>query len=198
MEASGLAYGLTLLTDSFGWTRPVPDPISYGVDKQHIDRIGPTLDAQPQAPCCPHHADSGIPRNDRVDLAERILRAMGLTENFARVVLLAGQGSTTVNNPHATGLDCGACAGQTGEASARVVAALMNAPAVRHGLRERGIDIPEDTWFLAGLHDATTDELRLYATDAVPKALSQALARLRQWLEQAGDLARMERAAMLG
>jgi len=198
VEASGLAYGLKLLTDSFGWTRPVPDPNSYGVDKQHIDRIGPTLDAQPQAPCCPHHADSGIPRNDRVDHAERILRAMGLTENFARLVLLAGHGSTTVNNPHATGLDCGACAGQTGEASARVVAALLNDASARRGLRERGIEIPQETWFLAGLHDTTTDVVRLYDTDEVPPFLAQDLAQLRQWLEQAGDLARMERSVLLG
>jgi len=198
VEATGLSYGPKLLSDSFGWTRPVPDPNSQGLARQDIDRIGPTLEAVPQAQCCTHHANSGIPHNDRLGHAERILRAMAMTGNFGRLVLLAGHGSTTVNNPHATGLDCGACAGQTGEASARVVAALMNDPAVRCGLRERGIAIPEDTWFLAGLHDTTTDELRLYDTDDVPKALAQDLARLRQWLEQAGDLARMERAAMLG
>jgi len=198
VEAAGLSYGPKLLTDSFGWTRPVPDPNSQGLARQDIDRIGPTLEAVSQAQCCTHHADSGIPHNDRLGHAERILRAMAMTGNFGRLVRLAGHGSTTVNHPHATGLDCGACAGQTGEASARVVAALMNDPAVRRGLRERGIDIPEDTWFLAGLHDTTTDELRLYDTDDVPKALIQDLARLCQWLEQAGDLARMERAAMLG
>jgi uncharacterized protein YbcC (UPF0753/DUF2309 family) len=69
---------------------------------------------------------------------------------------------------------------------------------VRRGLRERGIAIPQDTWFVAGLHDTTTDEVRLYDTDDVPAALAPDLAQLRQWLEQAGDLARMERAAMLG
>ncbi|WP_324779627.1 YbcC family protein [Thiobacillus sedimenti] len=198
VEAAGLSYGPKLLSDSFGWTRPVPDPDSQGLARQDIDRIGPTLEAVPQAQCCTQHADSGIPQSDRLSHAERILRAMAMTGNFGRLVLLAGHGSTTVNNPHATGLDCGACAGQTGEASARVVAALMNDPAVRRGLRERGITIPEDTWFLAGLHDTTMDELRLYDTEDVPKALSQDLAQLRQWLEQAGDLARMERAAMLG
>ncbi|MBW8366173.1 MAG: DUF2309 domain-containing protein [Rhizobium sp.] len=198
VEAAGLSYGPKLLSDSFGWTRPVPDPNSQGIARQDIERICPTLEAVPQTQCCTHHADSGIPQDDRLGHAERILRAMAMTDNFGRLVLLAGHGSTTVNNPHATGLDCGACAGQTGEASARVVAALMNDPAVRRGLRERGIAIPEDTWFLAGLHDTTTDELRLYDTDDVPKVLTQDLAQLRQWLEQAGDLARMKRAAMLG
>jgi hypothetical protein len=198
VEAAGLMYASKLLSDSFGWTRPVPDPFTQGLDKQKLDDIGPTLEDVPQEQRCAHHADSGIPQSDWVDNAERILRAMALTDNFARLVLLAGHGSTTVNNPHATGLDCGACAGQTGEASARVVAALLNQPLVRQGLQERGIIIPEDTWFLAGLHDTTTDDVRLFDTDAVPQALAQDLSQLRQWLEQAGDLTRLQRAALLG
>ncbi|MGD8932526.1 MAG: DUF2309 domain-containing protein, partial [Chromatiales bacterium] len=198
VEAAGLIYGPKLLSDSFGWSRPVPNPHTQGLDKPNLNDIGPTLQAVSQEPCCTHHIDSGIPQADRVDHAERILRAMSMTGNFARLVLLAGHGSTTVNNPHATGLDCGACAGQTGEASARVVAALLNNPPVREGLRERGIDIPEDTWFLAGLHDTTTDDVQLFDTDAVPESLTQDLVQLRQWLEQAGDLTRMQRATLLG
>jgi len=198
VEAAGLMYAPKLLSDSFGWGRPVADPFTQGLDKQVVDRIGPTLAAASRAQCCSQHEDSGIPETDWVDHAERILRAMAMTENFARLVLLAGHGSSTVNNPHATGLDCGACAGQTGEASARVVAALLNQPLVRIGLRERGIDIPEDTRFLGGLHDTTTDEVRLFDTDEVPDQLEQDLAQLRQWLEQAGDLTRMQRAVMLG
>ncbi|OBS10370.1 YbcC family protein [Acidihalobacter prosperus] len=191
VESAGLSYGPKLLSDSFGWTRPVPDPHSQGIARRDIVRIGPSLEAVGDG-------DAGIPAEDRLGHAERILRAMSMTANFGRLVLLAGHGSSTVNNPHATGLDCGACAGQTGEASARVVAALMNDPAVRRGLAGRGIVIPEDTWFVAGLHDTTTDELRLFDTDDVPAALAGDLAQLRQWLEQAGDLARMERAALLG
>lgn len=198
VEAAGLMYGPKLLGDSFGWSRPVPDPFTQGLDERVINRVGPTLSAIPQAQCCPHHDHSGIPESDQTDHAARILGAMSMTSNFARLVLLAGHGSTTVNNPHATGLDCGACAGQTGEASARVVVALLNQPAVRRGLRERGITIPADTWFLAGLHDTTTDDVRLFDSDDVPKQLAQDLAQLRQWLEQAGDLTRMQRAVMLG
>lgn len=198
VEAAGLMYAPKLLTDSFGWSRPVPDPFTQGLDQQTIDRIGPTLAEVPKAQTCPHHVDSGIPSSDWVGHAERILRAMSMTDNFGRLVLLAGHGSTTVNNPHATGLDCGACAGQTGEASARVVVALLNQPAVRRDLQQRGIVIPDDTWFLAGLHDTTTDEVRLFDTDDVPKQLIKDLVKLCQWLEQAGDLTRMQRSALLG
>ncbi|AGA91638.1 hypothetical protein Thimo_2946 [Thioflavicoccus mobilis 8321] len=202
VESAGLMYAPKLLTDSFGWSRPVPDPHTQGLDEAILERTAPTLEAVPPGRCGaedrPGHGESGIPEADRVEHAERILRAMSMTDGFARLVLLAGHGSTSVNNPHATGLDCGACAGQTGEANARVVATLFNDPTVRRGLRQRGIAIPEDTWFLAGLHDTTTDTLRLFDTDEVPAALAQDLAQLRQWLEQAGGLTRMERATLLG
>lgn len=198
VEAAGLMYAPKLLSDSFGWSRPVSDPDQQGLDKQALDRIGPMLEPAPKEHGCTHHTNSGIPQSDWVDHAERILRAMTMTHNFARLVLLVGHGSTTVNNPHATGLDCGACAGQTGEASARVVATLLNQPLVREGLQKRGITIPEDTWFLAALHDTTTDHVRLFDTEAMPDALTADLAQLRQWLEQAGDLTRMQRATLLG
>ncbi len=198
VEAAGLMYAPKLLTDSFGWSRPVPDPFTQGLDRQLMHRIGPSLAEVPGAQCCPNHADSGIPPSDWVGHAERILRAMSLTDNFARLVLLMGHGSSSVNNPHATGLDCGACAGQTGEVSARVVASLLNQPSVRRDLRDRGIMIPEDTWFLAGLHDTTTDVVRVFDTDDMPQSLAVDLARLHQWLEQASDLTRMQRAALLG
>ena len=198
VEAAGLAYAPKLLSDSFGWTRPVPDPAAQGLNKSDHQRLGPALDTCAATGACPGHDHTGIPEGDRLDLAERILRAMSLTANFARLVVLSGHGSSSVNNPHATSLDCGACAGQTGEASARVVASLLNQRAVRNGLRERGISIPGDTWFLAALHDTTTDDMRLFDVDEVPDALVADVAQLRQWLDQAGDLTRVQRAALLG
>ena len=134
----------------------------------------------------------------RVDLAEGVLRAMSMTDGFARLVLLAGHGATTANNPYAHGLDCGACGGQSGEVSARVAAALFNDPAVRQGLRARGIAIPDDTLFVAGLHDTTTDTVTLYETDAAADTHRADLARLAGWLAVAGRRARAERAALLG
>ncbi|HQT80674.1 MAG TPA: DUF2309 domain-containing protein [Ferrovaceae bacterium] len=198
VEAAGLMYAPKLLTDSLGWSRPVPDPYTQGLDLSILDRIEPSLAEIPKAQLSPHHEDSGIPESDWVGHAERILRAMSMTDNFGRLVLLAGHGSSTVNNPHATGLDCGACAGQTGEASARVVVALLNQPSVRRDLQQRGIVIPEDTWFLAGLHDTTTDKVRLFDTDDVPHQLLHDLEKLRQLLEQAGELTRMQRSVLLG
>ena len=51
----------------------------------------------------------GLDESEQLELAAGALRNMGLTRNFARLVLICGHGSTTHNNPYASGLDCGAC-----------------------------------------------------------------------------------------
>src|SRR3546814_2632573 len=92
-------------------------------------------------------------------MAGGVLRAMSMTQDCARLVLLTGHGSTTVNNPHASGLDCGACGGHTGVANARIAAAILNDPGVRVGLAAKGIDIPKDSWFI-GRSEEHTSELQ--------------------------------------
>jgi len=101
----------------------------------------------------------------RIQTAETVLRAMSLTEGFARLVLIAGHGANVVNNPQASALQCGACGGYSGEVNARLLAALLNDREVRNGLLPRGIAIPGDTLFLAALHDTTNDEVTLYTKD---------------------------------
>jgi uncharacterized protein len=143
-------------------------------------------------------ADTGIPPEDQVQLAYGALKNMGLTANFAPLVLLCGHASNTTNNPYAASLHCGACGGHTGDANARVAAALLNQPAVRVGLAARGIHIPEDTLFVAGLHDTTTDQVTLLDLDHAPTTHFPALAEVRGWLYEAETKTRVHRAAALG
>ena len=134
---------------------------------------------------------AGLDPAQRSELAGKVLRAMGLTQGFARVVLLVGHGAHVTNNPHHSALQCGACGGHSGEVSARALAEVLNDAAVRQLLAQKGICIPEDTRFLGALHDTTTDNVTLFG------ALSGNEAEIQRWLDQASAMARAERAASL-
>jgi len=133
----------------------------------------------------------------RARSAETVLRAMSLTHDFARLVILAGHGATVINNPHASALHCGACGGYPGDVNARLLAGLLNDPDVRRQLEERGISIPPDTLFLAALHDTTTDDVTLYTQDHDTASHAADLREARAWLDAAGRLTRTERALRL-
>jgi hypothetical protein len=193
VETVGLTYVAKIVTDSFGLTRPAPHPNLDGLDRSMLARVGPRL-----APRVVGGRATGFDPEQRLAMAEAVLKAMSMREGFARLVLLAGHGSTTVNNPHASGLDCGACGGHTGEANARVAAAILNDGEVRRGLREKGIVIADDVWFLGALHDTTTDEVKIFDAEEAPCSHRQEIDELKGWLAQAGRLARLERASLLG
>jgi uncharacterized protein len=182
VDTMGLAFGAKVFRDAFA---PAAE------NHAHKHACGPQLEKS--------EADmTGIALDDRVQLAIGALRNMGLTKNFARLVLLCGHGSETANNPYGSGLDCGACGGHAGDANARVGAAILNDPAVRTALTEHGIQIPGDTHFLAGLHNTTTDDVTLFDLDDVPTAHRSDLAELQSWLATAAKTTRRERAALLG
>ncbi|MBL8415504.1 MAG: DUF2309 domain-containing protein [Propionivibrio sp.] len=187
VEACGLFYAGKLLKNRLGGERkPVPVEQS-GLPEAERKLLRPRFPTR-----------GGPDLEARVNMAVTALGAMGLSTGYARVILLAGHGSTSANNPHAAGLDCGACGGQTGEVNSRSLAALLNDPAVRKGLQQRGLDVPESTIFVGGLHNTTTDEMLLYDTDLLPASHTKDLDELRRWLGEAGQRARTERAALLG
>lgn len=134
---------------------------------------------------------------ERIDTAETILRAMSLTDGFAPLVLLMGHGASVTNNPHGSALQCGACGGYAGDVNARLLAGLLNDTTVRAGLKNRGITIPEDTCFMAGLHDTTRDRVQLYDQDLETAVDRDLLIRVQTWMADAGELARTERGRSL-
>jgi len=174
VEATGVLYAFKLLKNSMF-------PASH---KHPVNDLPLTNDFE--------ITENGKPLGleKKVELAGKILHAMGLDKNLAPKVLLVGHGSSSCNNPHAAGLDCGACGGQTGEVNVRVLALLLNELDVRDGLAKQGVVIPKETRFIAAMHNTTTDDVSFYS-DAVDEQMSV-------WFEQASDLCRQERSTRLG
>jgi uncharacterized protein YbcC (UPF0753/DUF2309 family) len=80
-------------------------------------------------------------------------------------VYVIGHGASSANNPYYAGYDCGACCGRPGSVNARILAMMANRSDVRLLLeQEHGIRIPDDTRFVAGLHDTTLDSVVFYDT----------------------------------
>ena len=168
-----------------------------------VEAVGPgyackllarTLGAKRRSPPTPAPTFAEeLPAETRAEIAAKVLKAMGLTTGFAPLVLLLGHGARVTNNAHESAYHCGACGGRTGEVSARLLATLLNDPATRQGLAARGIEIPSDTRFVAGLHETTTDEVALFDDPGSDDRLQHA----RRWLSAAGAQVRTERALRL-
>jgi uncharacterized protein YbcC (UPF0753/DUF2309 family) len=155
--------------------------------------LAPAAAPAEPAPALMPPADPG----QQAATAAAVLRAMGLASGGqARLVLLLGHGANVTNNPHESAYHCGACGGQTGTVSARMLAGLLNDPVTRAGLPGQGIALPADTWFVAGLHDTTTDAVTLHA-EGLPAGHAPDLAAARTALARAGEVARAERAGRL-
>lgn len=182
------SFGLAFAGKLGGWIR------TQAKDRSHDDYAGIPQRLRPV--CRP--ALQGVSLEQRVALCAQVLHAMDLETGFAPLVLLVGHGSQSANNPHAAGLDCGACGGQPGEVNARVLARLLNQAEVRVGLVAKGIEIPSTTTFVAALHNTTTDELEWFDADLLTPTAKAGLAEVQRSCKNAQQLVRMERAPLVG
>jgi len=153
----------------------------------------PTVDRTSTEQGGPNGLPLGLSHEAKVLYAEAAFRLMGWTDTFAPVVVFVGHGCQTPNNPYKSSLDCGACAGNPGGPNARVLAAICNEEAVQEALRERGVALPDDTVFLAGQHNTTTDEIELFVDEDDPPMAPDALDALRDDLRAAQAGAATER-----
>src|SRR6056297_1466397 len=148
VESAGSGYGLALASRTLvpGRVHDFFDSVDESVPHDHEF-------------CSPSLEDFTL--EEQVGYAETAFDLMGW-DHFARLVVFTGHAGETANNPFDSSLDCGACAGNPGGPSARVLATICNQDEVRAELAERGFGIPDDTVFLAGQHNTTTDEIELY------------------------------------
>ena len=185
-----------VLAEAAGWAaaplsaaKTLSPAVSAGVRRRLRDAV---------APAVPTRIDlDAMPDDEQVLFAQVALTTMGLTTGFGRLVVLCAHTSTTENNPYQASLDCGACGGQGGAPNARTAVAILNRPQVRAGLRGIGIEIPDETLFVAAQHDTAVDRVTLLDRHLVPADHRADLDRLERDLERAGAALAAERCEVL-
>ena len=171
VEGSGIYYGLLILMRLF-----FPNaaqrlslkhhPAYEDIYNPHLYKIGPNQ------------------TKEEVDIVEKAAILKGLLDScgwsaFAPIIILTGHGSHSTNNPFASSLDCGACAGHPGKRNARMMATIANDKAVRQALEDQyDIKIPEETIFVAAEHITSTDEVTLFDSQ-VPAAYKERLEQIK-------------------
>lgn len=189
----GIFFLPKLISDSIGYTIPIRKRTKIGLSKDNEANRTIGLAGSMEG-------SDGIPLEDRVKMGASALRAMSLTENFGKVIVITGHGSSSINNPHASGLDCGACGGNTGEVNAKVATTVLNDQEVREALVNQGINIPNETLFVAAIHDTTTDEVTMFRSNSTyssPES-DKHIEELEYTFKLAGEKSRQERAARMG
>ena len=102
---------------------------------------------------------------EMADIVEGGLRAVGLTKGFAKLIIITGHGSGSLNNPHESAYNCGACSGGRGGPNARAFAQIANDPRVRRIISNRKLHIPDETYFVAAYHNTCDESLTFYDLD---------------------------------
>lgn len=118
----------------------------------------------------PENGGLGYSIDEMIGIGERLLRDMGLTSGFARLLILLGHGSDSLNNPHNSAYNCGACGGSAGGPNARAMAQILNDPRIRTGLASRGLHVPPDTVVVGGCHNTCDDTVEYFDLDRLPKS----------------------------
>ena len=133
----------------------------------------------------PDNGQLGYSIPEMADIVGGILRAMGFTGPFAPLAIIAGHGSSSLNNPQEAAYDCGACGGARGGPNARAFAQMANDARVRHLLAEGGLTIPDDVVFVGAYHNTCDDSLSYFDLDRLPLSHREDFDRARKAMDEA-------------
>jgi uncharacterized protein YbcC (UPF0753/DUF2309 family) len=188
---AGLTLAAKVLTPRLfgGWAQALQRHFELGVPTE-LSFIA----EEPKSSPNPQDVQLGFSTDEQVARVGGFLRSMGLVHGFAALVVIMGHGSDSQNNPHLSAYNCGACSGNHSGPNARLFAAMANRPEVRWRLRDQGIDIPDDCWFLGAEHNTCSEAILWYDLDRVPKSLRAARERLGEQVARAGIGSAHERA----
>jgi uncharacterized protein len=141
------------------------------------------LDRQDAAP--PVGRYSGFTVREMADVVRRLLEDLGVRDRLAPLVLIVGHGSISLNNPHESAHDCGACGGGRGGPNARAFAQMANDPRVRRMLADEGLVIPATTWFVGAQRNTCNNAVVVFDDDLVPAGGRLLLDRAREAIDAA-------------
>jgi len=128
----------------------------------------------------------GFSLEEMVAIVRQLIEEVGFS-SIAPVVLIIGHRSTSLNNPHESAHDCGACGGSGGGPNARALAMMANHPEVRLRLARSGGRLLEGTWFVGAEHDTASDDVEYFDLDRAPEEF---LPGIREVMENLADACR--------
>jgi uncharacterized protein YbcC (UPF0753/DUF2309 family) len=109
----------------------------------------------------------GFTLEEMANMVQRLLTDLGLNR-YSRLVFILGHGSSSLNNPHESAYNCGACGGGRGGPNARAFALMANDLRVRQILVSRGLNIPDNCVFVGGYHNTCNDAIDYFDIDRLP------------------------------
>ena len=174
-----------------GATAQLNTAARHFVEPPQITRL--RLERAESVPPGPKDDQIGFTVAEMATLGGKLLRDIGLTDNFAPIVLFLGHGSACLNNPHKSAYHCGACSGGAGGPNARTAAAMLNDPRVRKTLATQGLQIPAETHFMGGQHNTATDEITFYDMELLPTWHVRRIQEIRKILSHACERNAQER-----
>lgn len=118
----------------------------------------------------PDNGHLGYSVPEMAEIVERVLRDIGLTSRFSRLIIFTGHGSSSLNNPHESAYNCGACAGGRGGPNARAFAQMANDQRIRSILKEHGLHIPDTTVFVGAYHNTCDDSVDFFDLERLPSS----------------------------
>lgn len=129
----------------------------------------------------------GYTPEEMAEIVVRLLQDIGLTTTgeYARLFIVCGHGSSSLNNPHESAYCCGACAGKRGGPNARAFAQMANDWRVRAKVKALGITIPDDTTFVGAYHNTCDDSVVFYDLDRLPASHRNDFESARDEIEEA-------------
>lgn len=128
---------------------------------------------------------SGFTVREMAAIVRRVLDDIGIRDRLSPLVLIVGHGSVSLNNPHESAHDCGACGGGRGGPNARAFAQMANDVRVRALLADEGLTIDRATWFVGAQRNTCDNAVTFYDEDLVPETCQGQFDRARDAIETA-------------